>query len=207
MPEFHSFHEFRSSMPILRSEAKASPPWHAIVLVMLAAFPHCSRAESAAAQSPSGHPTALLFATGSMIGAQTTLRAMFRDGKTHMPQSVVDCVSQLKPQVLESFYESMIEGVLSPEEIRESDAFWDSEAGLRKRNAMLVATYLDRGETPPISIPAALAESDNTAFERFSATETAKKLERLEHSNALNLALRARIKELFDPCLPHTTIP
>ncbi len=125
-----------------------------------------------------------------------------------MTQSFVDCVGQVKPHALVPFWVSRIQGVLTPAETKAVDAYWSSDAGLRQRDAMLVATYEAKGEAPPIARQAALSEADKTAFEQFKATEPARKLgAAFSHNPALDLAVRQEIKTLFDTCQPRSAKP
>lgn len=198
-------HTFR---PAPLSVDQSSLRWTALAPLLLSVLAQGASAAPAEATHASDPATALVFATGTMIGAQTRIRTMFKEGSPPMTQSFVDCVGQIKPHALVPFWVARIQGVLTPAEAKAADAYWSSDAGLRQRDAMLVATYEAKGEAPPVASRVTLSDADKAAFEQFKATEPARKLGAAFSGNpALDLAVRQEIKTLFDACQPRSTKP
>jgi hypothetical protein len=158
------------------------------------------QASAASGEPRSEHPTALVLATGSMFGAQARVRKIAGGGSPTFSQVAVDCIDHLDAGELQPFWESRIEAVLTPRELQQADSYWGSAAGLRRREAMLFATYEHYGEKPPSRSSPKLTAEDDAAFETFKSSSAAEKLLALQGDLATVNALRNRIAQLFDAC-------
>lgn len=168
-----------------------------LTMWMLLAPPQAS---AASVELTNEHPTALVFATGSMFGAQARVRKIAGAGSPTFSQVAVDCIDRLSASELQPIWESRIEAVLTPRELQQADSYWGSATGLRRQEAMLLATYKHYGEKPPSRSSPELTAEDDAAFETFKASSAAEKLLALEDDSTTFKAIGDRIAQLFDAC-------
>jgi hypothetical protein len=114
-----------------------------------------------------------MMSRNTVLGIQLSARRELQAGKTS--KSYVECTQGLDPDAFTDIYRAVMERVLTPEEVRFAEAFWESDAGARTGELVEWAVYHDLGLPPPHA-PSLFTTSEQAAADVYNKSSAARKL-------------------------------
>lgn len=114
-----------------------------------------------------------MMSRSTVLGIQLSARRELQAGKTS--KAYVECTQGLDADAFSDIYRAVMERVLTPEEIRFAEAFWESEAGARTAELVEWAVYHDLGLPPPHA-PNLFSANEQAAADVYNKSSAARKL-------------------------------
>jgi hypothetical protein len=150
------------------------PPTRAPIGRRLCAALLAACAASAAAQpDPKQRDWERMMSRSTVLGIQLSARRELQARKTS--KAYVDCTEGIDPDAFSDIYKGVMERILTPEEIRFAEAFWESEVGARTAELVTWAQYHDLGLPPPHA-PNLFTPGEQAAADEYNRSTAAGKL-------------------------------
>jgi hypothetical protein len=114
-----------------------------------------------------------MMSRSTVLGIELSVGHELQEGKASRPY--FKCVQRIDPDAFSDIYQSVMKRVLTPDEARFAEAFWESDIGARMAELVEWAQYHDLGLTPPHA-PNLFTAAEQAAADVYNRSAAAEKL-------------------------------